>query len=90
MSEEIKDIEIKSDIASEPAVARASEYHEGVVTVHDEIDDLNWDRMPIFGPKTTEEAIARVKQAWADRNDRSKWIRIDDLHAELKKRHSWL
>ena len=48
------------------------------------------NRMPIFGPKTTEEAIARVKQAWADRNDRSKWIRIDDLHAELKKRHSWL
>ena len=90
MSEEIKNIELQSDSVSEPAVAMAIENHTGMVSVHDEIDDLDWDRMPIFGPKTVEEAIARVDQAWADRNDPNKWIRIDDLHAELKKRHPWL
>lgn len=58
--------------------------------IHDEIDDLDWDRMPIFGPKTLDEAIARIDQAWEDRNDPSKWHRIDNLHAELKKRHPWL
>ncbi len=91
MSEEIKDIETKGDLASEPIEAAASTtYSGGVTAMHDEIDDLDWDRMPIMGAKTIEEAIARVDQAWADRNDPSKWIQIDDLHAELKKRHPWL
>lgn len=91
MSEEIKDIETTGDLASEPIEAAASTtYSGGVTAMHDEIDDLDWDRMPIMGAKTIEEAIARVDQAWADRNDPSKWIQIDDLHAELKKRHPWL
>ena len=91
MSEEIKDIEARGDLVSEPIeVAAGATYSCGVTAVHDEIDDLDWDRMPIMGAKTIEEAIARVDQAWADRNDPSKWIQIDDLHAELKKRHPWL
>ncbi len=91
MSEEIKDIETRGDFASEPIEAAVSTtYSGGVTAMHDEIDDLDWDRMPIMGAKTIEEAIARVDQAWTDRNDPSKWIQIDDLHAELKKRHPWL
>ena len=91
MSEDIRDNEMKNNIVSEPVGdAVNTEYGGGITTVHDEIDDLDWDRMPIFGPKTVDEAIARVDQAWADRNDSSKWVRIDDLQAELKKRHPWL
>lgn len=90
MSEEIEDIETRGDFASEPIEAASTTYSGGVTAMHDEIDDLDWDRMPIMGAKTIEEAIARVDQAWTDRNDPSKWIQIDDLHAELKKRHPWL
>ena len=90
MSEDIKDIETKCQTASEPAAELATQHHDGVHYVHDEIDDLDWDRMPILGPKTLDEAIERINQAWEDRNDPSKWIRVDDLHAELKKRHPWL
>ena len=90
MSDEIKDIETKVHVVNEPIAAPVGDYQDGLVAVHDEIDDLDWDRMPIFGPKTLDEAIDRINQAWEDRNDPSKWIRIDDLHTELKKRHPWL
>jgi hypothetical protein len=90
MSDEIKDIETKVHVVNEPIAAPVADYQDGLVAVHDEIDDLDWDRMPIFGPKTLDEAIDRINQAWEDRNDPSKWIRIDDLHAELKKMHPWL
>lgn len=90
MNEEIKDIETQECNVNEPLAAPIADYQGSMVAVHDEIDDLDWDRMPIFGPKTFGEAIARINQAWEDRNDPSKWHRIDDLHAELKKRHPWL
>ena len=90
MSEEIKDIETQEHHANEPVAAPIADYQDSMVLMHDEIDDLDWDRMPIFGPKTLDEAKARINQAWEDHNDPSKWIRIDDLHAELKKRHPWL
>ena len=90
MSEEIKDIETKKHTVCEPIAASVPDYQDSMVAIHDEIDDLDWDRMPILGPKTLDEAIERINQAWEDRNDPSKWIRVDDLHAELKKRHPWL
>ena len=56
----------------------------------DWIDDLDWDKFPNFGPFSDKEAIARVREAEKDLKDSSKWIQIDDLHAELKRLHSWL
>jgi len=32
----------------------------GVVAVHDEIDDLDWNRFPTLGPSSDEEAIERI------------------------------
>ena len=90
MSEEIIDIETKKHVVNEPIAAPVADYQDCMVAVDEEIDDIDWDRMPIFGPKTLDEAIDRINQAWEDRNDPSKWVRVDDLHAELKKRHPWL
>ena len=91
MSEEIKDIETTGDLASEPIEAAAStSYSGGVTAVHDEIDDLDWDRMPIMGAKTIEEAIARVDQAWTDRNDPSKWMTSEQMWNHLYEKYPWL
>lgn len=62
----------------------------GIAEVHDRIDDLDWDKFPSYGPFSEEEAIARIEEAERDLADPSKWITIDDLHAELKKLHPWL
>lgn len=58
--------------------------------VDEEIDDLDWDRMPIFGPKTEDEAIARIEQAWEDRNDPSKWMTSEQMWNHLYEKHPWL
>ena len=63
---------------------------DGVTEVHDWIDDLDWDRMPIFGPKTIEEAINRVDQAWAERNDPNKWITSEQMWNRLYEKNPWL
>ena len=79
-------------MVSEPVAAPVPDTMsaDGMTEVHDRIDDLDWDKFPSFGPFSDEEAIARIEKAQAEINDPSKWIRIDDLHAELKKLHPWL
>ena len=56
----------------------------------EELDNLDWSKFPSFGPFSEEEAIARIEEAEKDLEDPSKWIRIDDIRAELRKRHPWL
>ena len=56
----------------------------------EDINNLDWDRMPIFGPKTIEEAINRVDQAWAERNDPNKWITSEQLWNRLYEKYPWL
>ena len=56
----------------------------------EELDNLDWSKFPSFGPFSEEEAIARIEEAEKDLDDPSKWIRIDDIRAELRKRHPWL
>lgn len=67
----------------EPMEAVAVSSHGGVMEVHDELDDLDWRRYPVFGPKTTEEAIARANQAWEDRNDPTKWVTSEQMWNQL-------
>ena len=87
-------MEQKDDVwmATEPNVAQATvaNRHNPIHIVHDEIDDLDWNKFPIFGPRSEEEAIARIEQVEAEIDNPNKWIQIDDLHAELKRIHSWL
>lgn len=73
------------------AVVAAPQTEEGVSIVHDGIVDLDWDKFPNLGPFSEEEAIARIDKFEEDLvKGEVKWIRIDDIHAELKKRHPWL
>ena len=49
------------------------------------------DSFPSQGPFSEEEAVARIDEFEEQlRNGLVEWITIDDLHAELKKRHLWL
>lgn len=78
-------------MAAEPmegtAVARKV---NGTVHVHDELDDIDWSNYPIFGPKTLEEAIARIDKAWEERNDPSKWMSSEQMWDMLYEKYPWL
>ena len=63
---------------------------DGVTTVHDWIDDLDWDRFPSFGPFSDEEAIARIESAEKDLNDPSKWITAEEMDKRLYEKFPWL
>lgn len=57
----------------------------------EELDDIDWDRLPSLGPFSEEEAIARIDRfEMLLAKGEVEWIRIDNLHAELKKLHPWL
>ena len=63
---------------------------EFILIMSEDIANLEWDRMPIFGPKTIEEAIDRVDQAWADRNNPSKWTTSEQMWNRLYEKYPWL
>ena len=46
--------------------------------------------IPIFGPQTIEEAINRVDQAWAERNNPNKWITSEQMWNRLYEKYPWL
>ena len=101
MKEEDKISRLERDTAclrvSEPSAASmadAATYdgmsYEDDIASDEELDNLDRSRFPSFGPFSEEEAIARIEEAEKDLDDPSKWIRIDDIRAELRKRHPWL
>jgi hypothetical protein len=46
--------------------------------------------MPIFGPKTLDEAKTRINQAWEDRNAPSKWMTSEQMWNRLYDKFPWL
>ena len=101
MKEEDKISRLERDTAclraSEPSAASMADAatYDGMscdddIASDEELDNLDWSRFPSFGPFSEEEAIARIEEAEKDLDDPSKWIRIDDIRAELRKRHPWL
>ena len=44
------------------------------IAFDEDLDKLDWDRFPSFGPFSEEEAIARIEKAEKDLSDPSKWI----------------
>ena len=61
-----------------------------VPLTHDELDDLDWDNYPVFGPKTLDEAIARIEKAEAETNDPTKWVTSEELDRMLFEKYTWL
>ena len=101
MKEEDKISRLERDTAclraSEPSAASMADAatYDGMscdddIASDEELDNLDWSKFPSFGPFSEEEAIARIEEAEKDLEDPSKWIRIDDIRAELRKRHPWL
>lgn len=65
-------------------------YDDGIAS-DEELDKLDWSKFPSFGPFSEEEAIARIDEFEKELAEgKVEWIRIDDIHAELKKLHPWL
>jgi len=77
--------------ACEPMEAVAvSGSQSGVVYVDDELDDLDWSKYPFLGPKTEDEAIARIDKAWEERNDPTKWITSVQMWGQIYEKYPWL
>lgn len=73
------------------SVEAAPKSVDGVTTVHDWIDDLDWSRFPSFGPFSEEEAVARIvdfekRQAKGE----VKWYTSEEVDKELYERFPWL
>lgn len=64
---------------------------DGGLEVHDRIEDLDWDRFPILGPKTEDEAIARIDR-FEERLAKGevKWISSEEAWAQLHEKYPWL
>jgi len=78
-------------IAAEPtASAAVTDMHSGVAHVQDELDGIDWDSYPIFGPQTQDEAIARIDTAWEDRNDSNKWMTSEQMWDMIYQKYPWL
>ena len=63
---------------------------DGITTVHDWIDDLDWDRFPSYGPFSKEEAVARIEEAQKDLKNPSKWTSSEEFDQQLYQEFPWL
>lgn len=65
--------------------------HNGVVAVHDEIDDLDWDRFSGFGPSTDEEALERIA-IFEDKLSKNQvnWTSSEEFDKLLFEEFPWL
>ena len=82
------------DMACEPVAevaAPSASSVDGITIVHDWIDDLDWDRFPILGPKTEEEAIARIDK-FEERLAKGevKWYSSEEVDKMLHEKYPWL
>lgn len=79
-------------MVSEPiATATVAQTAEDIMEDHEWIDDLDWDKFPILGPKTEEEAIARIDR-FEERLAKGevKWYSSEEVDKMLYEKYSWL
>lgn len=85
-------------MCSEPIAEPVADYAvstsnraNGHTEVHDWIDDLDWDRLPILGPKTEEEAIARIDKFEEKlAKGEMKWYSSEEVDKMLSEKYPWL
>ena len=56
----------------------------------EDLEKLDWDKFPSFGPFSEEEAIARIEEAEKDLEDPSKWIPSEAAWDYLYEKYPWL
>ena len=70
---------------------RTTKLPDGSTLVHDWIDDLDWDRFPILGPKTEEEAIARIDKFEEElAMGQVHWTSAEEFDRQLYAEFPWL
>lgn len=84
----------------EPAVGATtvfSTYDDGGMSYEDDIatdedlEKLDWDKFPSFGPFSEEEAIARIDEFEKELEaGKVEWISSEDAWAHLYERFPWL
>ena len=81
-------------MASEPVATTVSPETQSADVItedHDWIDDLDWDKFPILGPKTEEEAIARIDKFEEElAKGEVKWISSEEAWKQLHEKYPWL
>ena len=87
MTEEIKDLHIQTDMASEPSLAMSAAcINQNVERVFSYPHSYD----PGLGPYSTEEMNKRIDSAEADLHNNEKWVQVDDFAESMKKEHLWL
>lgn len=79
-------------MVSEPVTtATVAQTADDITEDHDWIDDLDWDKFPILGPKTEEEAIARIDR-FEERLAKGevKWYSSEEVDKMLYEKYPWL
>ena len=95
MSEDIKDIEFKSDIVSDTAGAVALDY-EYTALVEEDLSCVPLGQYGFYtdDPLEFEERVNSIETALdevdAGIDDPQKWIQVDDFMAAMRKEHPWL
>lgn len=86
------------DICCEPVAESMQDFSvttskrpDGGTEVHDWIDDLDWNSFPILGPKSEEEAIARIDR-FEERLAKNEvnWYSSDEVDKMLFEKYPWL
>ena len=88
--EEEESVGVVNEPVAEPIVA-SPQTEDGVTTVHDWIDDLDWDKFPTYGPSSEEEAIARIDDFEKRQAEgKVKWISSEEMDRQLYEEFPWL
>lgn len=86
--------ESNTKMACEPVTAAASVASnsvDGITAVHDWIDDLDWEKYPIIGHSSEEEAIESIDKFEENlRNGQVHWTSSEEFDRQLFEEFPWL
>jgi len=88
MSEEIKDIEMTTDVANEPIIGSA--LRDDVTCGTDSEIDFEFRGNDFGYARTVEELEIALDEADAERSNPEKWITPIEFHTRLENKYPWL
>jgi len=92
--------EYHADLACEPSAGATTAFstydassasYDDDVSSDEDLDDVDWDRLPSLGPFSEEEAIARIDR-FEERLAKGevKWYTSEEVDRMLKEKYPWL